>query len=729
MKKTIFLSTGIILASTGVIAKTSINCANEINSSNINFNINIKDEIDIKTKELNDLEIQLKNKEKELEILLNDHNLTNTDITNLKNKILNLKITIYQINEKIIEKKNKLEENKKTIENNNTKINLLKEEILNLGNTNLENIQEKIDQLKIQINDLVLTNKKLQEENDLNEKEISNKKEELDKNNALISAKQKEIDKIKTNLETIQTNINSKELEKQTIENDLIIAKENYNAAKNEYGAIKNQENQNLSSKTFFEYLGDTNAANLVNPQGKNNDVYKGTQLGASGDATSLENMQATITQLKELNELRKVNNLPELKITNSAMAVSQLQCNRSFLNYKETHNMKHFNELVKTENLAMTYDNYPFSLWYTQEKAIFEEECAKNPDLKNLSAFEISQQYPNLYSKVGHYLNIIDPNLEVTGFAIAYQPNLRNQNKWYENCFGNKYNSLIAENQKQYTIEEYEQLLNNYINNTNNNSNASLESVQQKMEQYKVEVDQLTNKLNNINNEINILKNSKNNENIKINNLNNDINNLKTTNDSLNILVNDLQTSISTNYNNINNNDKINNLNKEINDLKTINKEEVIIQLIKDKKTSLNTLIDSNTRLEKDNQQLDHEIENLYYNLDYWQEKLINLQIINDPITKVQNEINDLSKKIEILKNEIYNLNNHLDNNSNYSETTSNTFTVTNNYKVTHNNIEKVTIEETTQPKEIQTGKISSIILLSSIAGISTFILYRHRK
>lgn len=34
------------------------------------------------------------------------------------------------------------------------------------------------------------------------------------------------------------------------------------------------------------------------------------------------------------------------------------------------------------------------------------------------MSAFEVSRQYPDLYLRVGHYLNIIDSDYTVTGFA-----------------------------------------------------------------------------------------------------------------------------------------------------------------------------------------------------------------------------------------------------------------------------------------------------------------------
>ena len=57
---------------------------------------------------------------------------------------------------------------------------------------------------------------------------------------------------------------------------------------------------------------------------------------------------------------------------------------------------------------------------WYDEEKAAYDEAVASGsyPGLAGMSAFEVSRQYPDLYLRVGHYLNIIDSDYTVTGFA-----------------------------------------------------------------------------------------------------------------------------------------------------------------------------------------------------------------------------------------------------------------------------------------------------------------------
>ena len=52
------------------------------------------------------------------------------------------------------------------------------------------------------------------------------------------------------------------------------------------------------------------------------------THMGQKDDATSLENMQASIAYMKECNEIRKKEGLPELKVSTWLMAVAQVNAN-----------------------------------------------------------------------------------------------------------------------------------------------------------------------------------------------------------------------------------------------------------------------------------------------------------------------------------------------------------------------------------------------------------------
>ena len=93
------------------------------------------------------------------------------------------------------------------------------------------------------------------------------------------------------------------------------------------------------------------------------------TNLGQVDDATSLENMQASIAYLKECNEIRKQEGLPELKVSAWLMAVAQVNANHA------KYNIEHAGVYVTGENLAWGYGDAntaasPYRGWYDEEKA-----------------------------------------------------------------------------------------------------------------------------------------------------------------------------------------------------------------------------------------------------------------------------------------------------------------------------------------------------------------------
>lgn len=141
----------------------------------------------------------------------------------------------------------------------------------------------------------------------------------------------------------------------------------------------------------FFEYLKDDAAVDVL----KNAKYKDYTNIGDEKDATGLENMRKALSFIKECNELRKNHNAGALKVSNVMMAMAQSNLNWS------TVNMNHSSQFNVAENLAWGYTN-PFRGWYDEEKEIYEND-------------------PNApFNQVGHYLNIINPNYQVTGFAVT---------------------------------------------------------------------------------------------------------------------------------------------------------------------------------------------------------------------------------------------------------------------------------------------------------------------
>lgn len=153
----------------------------------------------------------------------------------------------------------------------------------------------------------------------------------------------------------------------------------------------------NQGSKGYFDSVGCSNLANAVLIEGK---LAPYTKVGQTDDATSLENMQASIAYMKECNEIRKKEGLSELKVSMTLMAIAQVNANHA------KSNMEHAGVYATGENLAWGYGNAntagsPFRGWYDQEKT---EYLAGN----------------HKFSDVGHYKNIVEKRYTVTGFAVG---------------------------------------------------------------------------------------------------------------------------------------------------------------------------------------------------------------------------------------------------------------------------------------------------------------------
>ncbi|MBS5749591.1 MAG: hypothetical protein KHW47_08670, partial [Actinotignum schaalii] len=159
------------------------------------------------------------------------------------------------------------------------------------------------------------------------------------------------------------------------------------------------------------------------------------THPGAADDATNLDSMAKTLSLITKINELRAAHQLEPLKVTDYLMAVAQLQVNAQSRTNKMTH-IKAFNV---AENLASA--NYPgdelsLKLWYHNEKALHDQGVTD-------------------FAKVGHYLNIVNPNYSVTGMAFA--PNIQ------ANTFD--HTPLYGDNSQPQTVADYSAALQSYMN------------------------------------------------------------------------------------------------------------------------------------------------------------------------------------------------------------------------------------------------------------------------
>ena len=213
------------------------------------------------------------------------------------------------------------------------------------------------------------------------------------------------------------------------------------------------------------------------------------TNLGAEHDATNLNNVRRAIELLKELNEIRGIEGLNPLKVTDQMMAISEVQANIEYglsVDYGMlTHNKGIISKYGVGENLASFDEGVtrPFDGWYYDEKAVaeyMEEHGITNPNEAYERLHNEGFDFKGYYiTSTGHYRQIIKESYITTGMGVRANNNEDPDTRFLPDVATNNFSSWYdEENETAYTLEEYEQLFNNYYNRlTSNLKNAKKEA------------------------------------------------------------------------------------------------------------------------------------------------------------------------------------------------------------------------------------------------------------
>ena len=342
---------------------------------------------------------------------------------------------------------------------------------LETAKTNLANAQESLN--------------KAQTDYDTNQKEIEAKNNEISALNAQITNAQSEVDKAQADYDKALNDYNS-------TSSPLEQAKKNLADFESKYATELSR--LTAGSKGYFESLGCSEDVLSVF---KVDDSYQGevagyTHMGQTGDATSLENMKASIPYLRECNEIRKKDGLPELSVSMFMMAIAQVNAN-----YAQVEG-NHSSAYGTCENLAWGYGEAgtgasPFRGWYDYEKKQYDAGNHK-------------------FSEVGHYLNIVHPANTITGFALqkvngVYAQEFCEPNSFvkdvilsvdeFEASFDNYYNNLKS-------VDAQHKALKDAVNNasgTTTKDDTSLKNAEALLKSKKNALTGLQNKLTQVNN------------------------------------------------------------------------------------------------------------------------------------------------------------------------------------------------------------------------------------
>ena len=244
-----------------------------------------------------------------------------------------------------------------------------------------------------------------------------------------------------------------------------------------------------LTSKDFFAFFEQGDALNAFDQATAN------TVLGDPDDATSLQNMKIALQELKVLNQIRKNEGVSEVGVTSLLMAQAQIQTNES------SHTNKDNNIFYVQEN--MTWGVHPnessaYEIWYTQEKELFNDIVNGTPELKalrdkGLRDFQIRDYMSeSQLAQVGHYLNTINPNFRLAGSAFNSSKTFTVENVYHDYNWGSD---------AIFTVDEYEQLLDGYMEANNPETfKANLEKGIQELNKQKKDLASLNQNLAELN-------------------------------------------------------------------------------------------------------------------------------------------------------------------------------------------------------------------------------------
>ena len=254
-------------------------------------------------------------------------------------------------------------------------------------------------------------------------------RQEKEKADNELSSLQQTLKETQTSIELAKADVQAKKEVLETFNSSVDDLSKLVTSTKAAYDAVQAQWNQ--GSLGFYENIGDTQAVDVI----KEGITLGTTTLGDIGDSTDLTNMKKSLPMLAECNHLRKLNGLPELKTSGLMMAISQVKVNHTV--HKTDGGSPHTGLYNTGENLANgftwdldaqcpqgDYGRGPFVGWYTWEKKFLNDFYTEHPEEKEKTIDETLLKYPDLFYRVGHYLNILSA-YDVTG--VSYVPENRN--------------------------------------------------------------------------------------------------------------------------------------------------------------------------------------------------------------------------------------------------------------------------------------------------------------
>ncbi len=198
---------------------------------------------------------------------------------------------------------------------------------------------------------------------------------------------------------------------------------------------------------------------------------YVSTDGWNSKNALSLVQLKNATTYMETVNNLRKSEGLPELKIDLVSMAGASLNTCYSSNVWGHASNSGSGSYMISSEILAMRYGEYtgsseaskvgwPFSGWYTSEKKIFDayvQQYGSSLESLRHNGWGVYVKYPAIYSQCGHYLNIVDSYAKAFGVGTGMGKGAKSGVTIVDF-------TSYADSGQYFTVAEFKKLVNNYV-------------------------------------------------------------------------------------------------------------------------------------------------------------------------------------------------------------------------------------------------------------------------
>lgn len=389
-------------------------------------------------------------------------------------------------------------------------------------------------------------------------------------------------------------------------------------------------------------------------------------QLGKDGDATSLANMKSALSDLDDLVNVRKQYNLRQPKVSLTAMAVAMMSSD-----YLLTHDFDH--PVNHEENGPFFNDEEDIAFGapqvglYMNEKQVINDLIAQHPeyakyryDTGNLT-YEQWDANNKFWKKqglaeegggdneIGHYISMVNPYQDGVGMANAAEfgstdiladlnyKEVPTKTIIHEDGSVETDGTLVPTGVKEdpkkgFTIDQYKNLVNNYVANPDK---ASFVQTAQKA--------------------VNDAQNVVNDDQSNLNKLQNAQDNAQSTVDALNKAISDTQKAISDTNKQIN--DDQTELSKQKSNLSQAQDRLKALTASQDQKVkNFNTAVTNQKSAENALTEAQSNLDKATNALNTAKDKLENLQTVAktkaEAVKKVQDELTVAQKRVEDLKN-----------------------------------------------------------------------------